>query len=247
MDRLIYIAMTGAQHILNQQSAVSNNLANLNTTGFKSQLDTFRALPVVGEGVPTRTYVVDSTTGSDFAPGVIEQTGRALDVAVNGKGWIAVQGPDGNEAYTRNGSLQMSPNGVLQTRNGMNVIGDGGPIAVPPDSEITVAKDGTISTVPLGQTPNAVQVVGRIKLVNPPEGELVRGSDGLFRLKSGQPAPADANVTLVSQSLESSNVNAAEALVNMINLGRQFEMQMKLLQTADTNAQQASQILTLSA
>ncbi len=243
MDRVIYIAMTGAREITRQQAAVAHNLANVSTHGFKSTLSTFRALPVVGEGARTRAFVLETTPRSDFAQGAIQQSGRALDVAVRGPGWIAVQAPGGGEAYTRAGDLQISPNGLLQTATGLNVLGDGGPIAVPPDQEVAIAKDGTVSSVPLGQNLNAVAVAGRIRLVNPPEAELQRGDDGLFRLKSGQPAPADANVTLVSGALETSNVNPTEALVSMISLARQFETQTRLLRAADENHKSANKLL----
>lgn len=246
MDRLIYTAMTGASHVLQQQAAVSENLANASTPGFRAMLNTFRAVPLVGEGLPTRTFVVDSTAGADFAPGAFQQTGRSLDVAVNGSGWVVVQGADGREAYTRNGSFQISPSGVLQTRTGLNVAGDGGPITIPPDTEVTFAKDGTISTVPSGSQVTSVIVVGRLKLVNPPEAQLERGGDGLFRLKDGTTAPADAKVEVVPESLETSNVNTVEAMVTMISLARKFDMQMKMLQSADNNARQASQILALN-
>lgn len=247
MDRLIYIAMTGAKHTLWQQAAVAHNLANAATTGYRAETNAFRALPVVGEGSPTRAFVVDSTTGADFSPGAIQHTGRDFDVAVQGGGWIAVQTPDGSEAYTRNGSLQTSPNGQLQTRTGLTVLGDTGPIAIPPDTDVTVAKDGTISTIPTGQNLNAVAVVGRIKLVNPAEKDLVRGEDGLFRIGSGNPAQADANVVLISGALETSNVNVVDALVGMISLARQFDMQIKLLQNAEANATKASQVMNLNA
>ncbi|OGS93649.1 MAG: flagellar basal-body rod protein FlgF [Gallionellales bacterium GWA2_59_43] len=246
MDRLIYTAMTGASHVLQQQAAVSENLANASTPGFRAALNTFRAVPLVGEGLPTRTFVVDSTAGSDFTPAAFQSTGRELDVAINGAGWIAVQGADGKEAYTRNGSFQVSSNGVLQTRTGLNVMGDGGPITIPPDTEVTFAKDGTISTVPSGGQATSVIVVGRLKLVNPPPEQLERGGDGLFRLQDGTTATADANVSAVSGSLEGSNVNTVEAMVNMISLARKFDMQMKMLQTADNNARQASQIMNIS-
>ncbi len=245
MDRLIYTAMSGASHTLNQQATVAQNLSNVNTPGYRAAVNTFRAVPLVGEGLPTRTFVVDSTAGADFTAGVMQQTGRSLDVAVQGSGWIAVQMEDGSEAYTRNGSLQLSPNGILQTRSGLNVAGDAGPISVPPDSELTFAKDGTLSTVPSGPQPSQVVVAGRIKLVNPPEGQMVRGDDGLFRTRDGNPAEADAGVTVAPGSLEGSNVNTVEALVNMISLARQFDMQMKMLQNADSNAKQASSILSI--
>ena len=246
MDRLIYTAMTGASHVLQQQAAVAENLANVNTTGFRAALNTFRAVPLVGEGLATRTFVVDSTSGSDFTPAGLEPTGRALDVAVQGKGWIAVQTPDGKEAYTRSGSFQITSNGVLQTRSGLNVVGDSSPLTIPPDTEVTFAKDGTISTVPRGSTLTSVVVVGRLKLVDPPADQLERGADGLFRLKGGVVAPADAKVEIVPGSLEGSNVNTVEAMVNMIALARMFDMQMKMLQSADNNAQKSGQILNVA-
>lgn len=246
MDRLIYTAMTGAKHILEKQATTSHNLANATTTGFRAQLDSFRAVPVQGAELPTRAFVVDSTVGSDFTPGAIQQTGRDLDVAVQGKGWIAVQLPDGTEAYTRHGSLQMNENGVLQTHSGAQVMGDGGPIAVPPDVSVSVGKDGTVSTIATGFKPGAAIVLGRIKLVNPPEENLVRGDDGLFRMKDGTTPEADANVTLIGGALEGSNVNVVDSMVDMISLARQFEMHMNLLKNAESNETKAAQLLSLN-
>jgi flagellar basal-body rod protein FlgF len=247
MDRMIYVAMSGAKQMLEQQSVVANNLANVSTTGFRAQMSTFRAAEVFGEGAATRAFVVDSTHGADFTPGAIQQTGRDLDVAIEGSGWIAVQLADGSEAYTRNGSLQVNVNGVLQTRNGLSVLGDGGTIAVPADTRITVGGDGTVSTVPTGNT-QATQVtpIGRIKLVNPPEADLVRGDDGLFRQKSGAPAEVDAKVKLHGGALEGSNVSVVESMVSMIAISRQFDMQMKILQNADSNDRQATQLLSMT-
>lgn len=247
MDKMIYIAMTGAKHTMWQQASAAHNLANVSTTAYKAEANAFRALPVFGDGAKTRTFVVDSTTGADLSEGAIQQTGRDLDVAVQGKGWLAVQAEDGSEAYTRNGSLTVGPNGQLQTRTGQNVIGDGGPIAIPPDVQITVGRDGTISTIPTNGALTAVAVVGRIKLVNPPEADLVKSTDGLFRQKNGMLAQADANVQVLGGALEGSNVNAVDSMVSMINLARQFDMQLKLIQSADTNAKQASQLLNLNA
>lgn len=244
---MIYVAMTGAKHILGQQAAVAHNLANVSTNGYRAAASAFRAVPVQGDGLPTRTFVVDSTPGANFTPGALQSTGRDLDVAVQGPGWIAVQAADGSEAYTRNGSLQISSNGLLQTRNGLNVVGDGGPISIPPDSTITIAKEGTVSVISTVPPPKAVNAVGRIKLVNPDENQLVRGGDGLFRLASGGSAEADPKVALASGALEGSNVNVVEEMISMISLARQFDLQMKLLSSADTNAQKASQILNISA
>lgn len=246
MDRLIYTAMTGAKHILEQQATSSHNLANATTTGFRAQLDSFRAVPVIGGEMPTRAFVVDATVGADFSTASMQNTGRELDVAIQGKGWLVVQKDDGTEAYTRNGSLKLSENGVLQTQSGLIVVGDGGPITIPPEVSIAIAKDGTVSSVPTGVKPSAVQVIGRLKLVNPLEDNLVRGDDGLFKTKDNTPADADAAVSVAGGMLEGSNVNVVEAMVSMINLARQFEMQMKLITNAESNANKASQILVLS-
>ncbi len=246
MDRLIYTAMTGAKHILEKQATTANNLANTNTTGFRAQIDSFRAVPVVSEGLPTRTFVVDSTVGSDFTPGAMQHTGRSLDVAVQGPGWLAVQLPDGSEAYTRHGALKVSENGILQTSAGVNVQGEGGPIAITPDVSITIGRDGTVSAIANGTKPGASTELGRIKLVNPPTQDLVRGEDGLFRLRDGREADADASVMVAGGTLEGSNVNMVDAMVDMISLARQFEMQMSLMKNAENNAAKAGQILALN-
>lgn len=246
MDRLIYTAMTGANQALEKQATVSHNLANATTDGFRAQIDQFRAVPMLGEGAPTRAFVVDATTGSDFRPGAIQHTGRDLDVAVQGEGWIAVTAEDGSEAYTRNGSLKINENGVLQTSGGLNVAGDGGEISIPPGRNIAIAKDGTISLVPDGSKATGITTVGRIKLVNPPEDNLVRGNDGLFRLNDGTTAEADAKVVLASGAVESSNVNVVSEMVNMISLARQYDMHMKMLQNAESNDTKATQLLALN-
>ncbi len=246
MDKLIYVAMTGAKQAMEQQATTANNLANVNTTGFRAQLDQFRAVPVLGDGLPTRAFVVDSTVGSDLSAGSIQTTGRDLDVAIQGPGWMAVQAADGSEAYTRNGSLQLNENGVLLTSTGLEVQGDGGSITIPPGAQLGIAKDGTVSIVPDGTKNGSVTVVGRIKLVNPPDTDIVRGDDGLFRLKDGAGAEADPNVNLVQGALESSNVNAVNEMVNMITEARQYDLHMKMLQNAEGNASKAGQLLTLN-
>ena len=247
MDRLIYTAMTGAKHVFMQQAGTANNLANASTIGFKAQEHRFRAVEVQGNAMPTRAFVVDASVADVFDAGPLMFTGRSLDVAVQGSGWLAVRLPDGSEAYTRAGSLDVNVNGELQTKSGHTVMGDGGPIAIPPDNNIEIAPDGTVSIISTFGTPNNVNPVGRLKLVNPGDGELVRGDDGLFRLRSGQAAPADENVRVASGTLEGSNVNVTDAMVNLISLSRQFELQIKMMQTADQNAQRADQLLSLSA
>jgi flagellar basal-body rod protein FlgF len=244
MDRLIYTAMTGAKHILDQQATTAHNLANATSTGFKAQIDSFRAVPVISEGLPTRAFVVDATVGADFNSGAIQSTGRDLDVAIQGEGWLVVQRADGSEGYTRNGSLKVSENGVLQTATRLTVMGDGGPISIPPDVAISIAKDGTISSVQNGTLPGPSNVIGRLKLVNPPESTLTRASDGTFVTPSGT-AEVDVNVNVVNGALESSNVNVVDAMVTMISLARQFETQMKLIQNAENNANKASQLLSM--
>ncbi|MFP5392099.1 MAG: flagellar basal-body rod protein FlgF [Gammaproteobacteria bacterium] len=246
MDRLIYTAASGAKHILEQQASTSNNLANLSTTGFRAQIDAFRAVPVEAAGtLPTRAFVVNATVGSDFSAGPLQMTGRDLDVAVQGKGWLAVQMPDGSEAYTRNGALQMNANGLLQTSSGLTIAGEGGPISIPPEVTVTIGGDGTISTIATTTKPGAPTVLGRLKLVNPPEGDLVRGDDGLFRLKDGGSANSDPLVKVAGGALEGSNVSAVDSMVNMISLARSFETQMSLMKNAENNAAKADQILAL--
>ena len=244
MDRMIYTAMTGAKHILEQQATTAHNLANATSTGFRAQVDSFRAVPILGNGMPTRVFVVDATVGADFNPGPIQATNRDLDVAIQGKGWLTVQRADGSEGFTRNGSLKVSENGLLQTASGLTVVGDGGPISIPPDVAISIAKDGTVSSVSNGTLPGPSNAIGRLKLVNPPEEDLVRSEDGLFVTKSGN-AEVDATVNVVSGALEGSNVNVVDAMVTMISLARQFETQMKLLQSAENNANKASQLLSM--
>jgi flagellar basal-body rod protein FlgF len=248
MDRLIYTAMTGASHTLGRQAAVAHNLANATSTGYRAEAHRLRAVQVLSANTPaplaTRAFTVDASTYSNFSSGPMQYTGRSFDVAVSGPGWIALSMPDGSEAYTRNGSLEVSVNGVLQTRTGIPVQGDGGTITVPPDVKVTVGRDGTISVVPESGAQNTVNSIGRIKLVNPPETDLVRGGDGLFRMADGSAAPADERTQAASGYLEGSNVNAVEEMVTMISLARQFETQVKLLQTADQNDKSATQVIS---
>lgn len=245
MDRMLYVAMSGASDLARGQAIVAHNLANLSTVGFKAMLQAARSVPVTGEVYPSRVYARVSVVGPDLSPGPLVRTGRDLDVAVEGEGWIAVQAPDGSEAYTRAGDLRIGPGGVLMNGAGHPVLGSGGPIAIPPYETLQIGADGTITIRPLGQGANALTVLDRIRLVRPPATELVRGPDGLFRLRSGGTAPPDASVRLVTGSLEQSNVHAIGALVDMIDLARRYELQVRLMQTARENDQAASQLLRL--
>ncbi|WP_179405429.1 flagellar basal-body rod protein FlgF [Burkholderia guangdongensis] len=252
MDRLIYTAMTGASQALDQQAIVANNLANASTTGFRAQLAAYRAVPMnFGDGSAvdpntTRTYAIASTPSADFATGPIERTGNPLDVAVEGQGWLSVQTADGSEAYTRAGNLHVDENGQLVTASNLPVVGDGGPLAVPPNAQITIGKDGTVSALMPGDPPTAVAVVGQLKLVNPDPSTLSRGADGLFRTADGNPADTDPSVAIVPNSLEGSNVNPVNAMVSMIDNARAFELQSKLISSADQNEQSANQLLSFS-
>ena len=243
MDKFLYVAMSGAKETLRAQAANSHNLANASTNGFRADLSAFQSRAVAGSGYASRVYATNSTTGWDESVGAQMYTGRDLDIAVQGDGFIAVQGRDGREAYTRAGDLFVDANGQLMTKTGLPVLGDGGPLSVPPNNSLAIAPDGTISIVPQGQGPETTASIGRIKLVNPGNQNLDRGEDGLFRMKDGSDAPADANLRVASGALESSNVNAAEAMVNMIELARNFELQVKAIKAAEDNGAASSQLL----
>lgn len=245
MDRMLYVSMSGAKQTLLAQAVNNNNLANVSTHGFRADLFQQRSMHVVGEGLPTRTYSMTERPGFKTENGGIETTGRQLDVAIDGAGWIAVDTGDGNEAFTRAGNLHVDEAGWLTTASGHKVLGDSGAINIPPAEKFEIGKDGTISVLPVGQDPSSMAVIGRIKLVNPPQDNLVKGKDGLFRAADGIRTLPDANVKLVSGVLESSNVNAVEALVNMIALARQFEAQVKMMNVADQAARSSTQMMRL--
>ena len=241
MDRLIYLSMAGAKANMQRQDVLANNLANASTPGFRAELHAFRAVPVQGSGASTRVYALETTPGYDASPGVVANTGRPLDVAMRGNAWLAVQGLDGTEAYTRGGSLEVGADGTLLTRSGLQVMGDGGPIQVPANSEVSIAADGTVSARGANGRNTAV---GRLKLVTP-EAPLNRGADGLFRAADGD-LPADATARLQDGALEGSNVSPVETMVAMISAARQFEAQMRMLQTAEGNEKAAAQLLSMS-
>ena len=243
MDRFLYVSMSGAKETLRAQTVNNHNLANASTTGFRADLSAFQTRAVAGSGYASRAYATNATIGWDSTQGALMSTGRDLDVGIQGPGWIAVQGPDGREAYTRAGDLRVDPTGVLMNGAGQTVLGEGGPISVPPNTSLLVGADGTISIVPVGQGPETTSQVGRIKLVNPPAETLVRGDDGLFRTADGTDAAPDASVRVATGVLESSNVNVADAMVNMIELSRHFDLQVKAMRTAEENAAAAAQLL----
>lgn len=247
MDKMLYVAMTGASQNTMAQRAHANNLANISTTGFHRDFEQARSMPVFGDSFPARVYAMSERPGTDFSPGSLQETGRDLDVAVDGQGWIAVQSADGSEAYVRTGSLQIDALGQLRTGNGLPVLGNGGPIAVPPEQKVEIAQDGTISIRALGEAPNVMAEVDRIKLVNPDPKTLEKGADGLIRVKDAtQPQQADANVRLTSGFLEASNVNAVEEMTAMLSLSRQFELHVKMMRTAEEGATAMARVMQLS-
>jgi flagellar basal-body rod protein FlgF len=248
MDRMLYLSMSGARQTLVAQGVASHNLANAATTGFRADLEQFRAMPVFGDGLPSRVYAMEERPGFDFRAGAVQHTGNPLDVAIKGEGWLAVLGPDGREAYTRAGDLRLGASGLLETADGNLVLGNDGPIAIPPAESITMAPDGTLSVRPVGEQANAMVVLDRLKLVNPSVASLEKGEDGLFRLRPGEPpVEADGLVQVEPGAIEGSNVNTVDALVRMIELGRKFETQVKLMRTAQENDARSAQLLQLPA
>lgn len=242
MDRLIYTAMTGAKQSMLRLDTLTHNLANVNTVGYRADTTAHRAVPIRGVGEGTRVFAIESTPGTDFSTGPMQNTGRELDVAIGTEGFFAVQDAQGREAYTRAGNFQIDSGGTVRTAEGRLVMGDGGPIEVPENNRIDIARDGTITATPVTEQRTPTQI-GRLKLVNPDVKELVKGGDGLFRLKSGGNAQQDESVQLNVGSLEGSNVNVVDAMVGIIALARQFEMQMKMLSTAEADSRAAAQLL----
>ncbi len=246
MDRMLYLAMSGAKQTMQAQAISTHNLANVNTTGFKADLAAARSMPVFGEGHPSRVYAMTERPGINFDHGSAQFTGNELDFAINGDGFIAVIAADGSEAYTRRGDLRINASGLLENGAGQLILGEGGPIALPPSEKVELGIDGIVSVRPVGQAANTLAQVDRIKLVNPQLSDLVKGEDGLFRMKDGSDAPADAVVEIIPGSLEGSNVNAVAEMVNMINLQRQFEMQIKAMKSVEENDSAAAQIMRLA-
>ncbi|RDV25027.1 flagellar basal-body rod protein FlgF [Alteromonas aestuariivivens] len=246
MDKLLYIAASGAKQDLMATGLRANNLANAQTNGFKAQLEQARAMPVYGEGLPTRVFSMTESPGNNYESGPMIQTGRDLDVAIQGDGWFTVQDANGQEAYSRDGSFQLNADGVLTDMSGNIVMGDNGPMYLPvPLENLNIAADGTISTRPLGAPENVSQDVGRLKLVNPQLTSIERGSDGLFRMKNGLAADADEGVKILSGMLEGSNVNAVDEMVHMISLQRHYDMQVKMMKKADELASQGNMLLRI--
>nr|WP_178116312.1 flagellar basal body rod protein FlgF [Pseudomonas brassicae] len=243
---MLYVAMTGASQNALAQRAHANNLANISTSGFQRDLEQARSMPVFGDSFPARAYAMTERPATDFSPGAMQETGRDLDIAIGGDGFIAVQAPDGSEAYVRTASLNIDALGVLRAGNGMPVMGNGGPIAVPPEQKVEIGQDGTISIRAMGEGPRVMAEVDRIKLVNPDVRTMTKGLDGMIHTKSGQPADVDANVQVVSGFLEASNVNAVEEMTSVLALSRQFELHVKMMTTAKEGDEAMARVLQIT-
>lgn len=248
MDKALYIAMTGGKHIARAQAVRANNMANANTVGFRADFEQARAMAVYyGDGQPTRAYALSENPGTDFTYGALNSTGNDLDVAVDGPGWIAVRGADGREGYTRAGALRVTALGQLQTSDGHAVLGDNGPITLPPLEKVEIGFDGTVNVRELGQTPNALGQLGRIKLVNPRNAQLQKGEDGLMYMRAGEKSPvADESLRVRSGFVENSNVNVVDEFTNVIALARQFDLHMKVMRTTEDNSASATKLLQVS-
>ena len=246
MDKSIYLSMTAASNSLLSQATVTNNLANASIPAFRSDLEQFRSMPVFGDGFDSRVYSMTERPGIDFSHGTIYKTGNPLDIAINGDGWIAVQTIDGTEAYTRRGDIRINNSGFLENGNGQLILGNGGPIQMPPADQVVVGTDGTITIRPIGQDERTLAVIDRIILVNPPINEMYKADDGLFRLRSGENAELDASVRLAPESLETSNVSIVSGLVQMIEHARQYEMDIKSMTAAKENDEAGTRILSMN-
>lgn len=232
MDRLAQTSLSALRAAMARQAATANNLANVDTVGFRGEMASARALWIRGGGLESRALASEEVTGADFRGGAVTETGRPLDVALEGDALLAVQAENGEEAYTRRGDLQLSETGLLTTGEGTPVLGDEGPITLPPADSVKIEQDGAIWIVPTGGDPSTPQLAGRLKLASPIGSQVVKGTDGLFRVQGGGILPGDATARLVSGRLEGSNVEATKALTDMIEASRAWDTQLKLITTA---------------
>jgi flagellar basal-body rod protein FlgF len=247
VDKALFIAMTGAKHNMLAQANRANNLANISTTGFRADFEQSRSMGVYyGDGQPTRAYAMTESPRADFTSGAMIATNNPLDIAIQGDGFIAVQSPDGTEAYTRAGNMAVDATGMLRTANGLPVLGAAGPINIPENEKVQVGADGIISVIGQGQGPEAMVQVAQIKLVNPDIQNLEKGDDGLFRQRDGEIALPAVEVSVRSGMLESSNVNAIEEFTQILSLARQYEMQVKVMKSAEENSAASAQLLQMS-
>jgi len=246
MDRLLYVSTVGLSNIDQAQAARAHNLANVSTTGFRGDLARVMATEVTGDGYQARVYGVNQHSGVDMSQGAMSETGRNLDIAINGEGLISIALPDGQQGYTRNGALQIDALGRLLSADGYEVIGQGGPIALPPLETIVIGSDGTITVRPEGQGADSLVQIDQLKLVNPPAESLRKHATGHLVLNDGSEAQTDVNVSVTSGFLESSNVNAVNELTEILSLSRQYELEVRMMRMAEENDESASQLLRIN-
>ncbi|PMH40993.1 flagellar biosynthesis protein FlgF [Vibrio sp. 10N.286.49.B3] len=249
MDRALFLAMSGAKQNMQALQLRSNNLANVSTTGFRADLAQARSMQAYGDGLPTRVFSMTERPGQNFAQGSVITTGRDLDITIEGDGWLAVLDQTGQEGLTRNGNLNIDPNGMLMNASGHLVLGNNdAPITLPiPLSKVEIGRDGTISVLPQGAPANAMEVIDRIKLTRTNNQTLFKDTNGLFRSKTpNTPYEADANVQVQTGAIEGSNVNAVGEMTSLIDLQRQFEMQVKMMSTAEEMDRSSDSLLRMS-
>ncbi|HWW68738.1 MAG TPA: flagellar basal body rod protein FlgF [Duganella sp.] len=240
MDALIYTAVSGAERALRGQQVRANNLANIDTGGFRANMELATAQTVQGYGYDDRHMSQLQANSVSTRQGTLKATGRELDVAVSGVGFLAVDGPTG-EAYTRAGNMALDENGTLRI-NGNVVLGEGGPITLPEYSKIDIGADGTISIQNPGTT--TMQTVDKLRLVKAEASELTKNEAGLLVARSGVPLPTDPTVVIRSGHLEGSNVSAVEEMVATMSLNRTFEIQMKLFKASDSMAETGNRLIS---
>lgn len=232
MDRLIYTSLTAMRGSQARQTAIANNLANANTVGFRAEIANATSQWLNGETYNTRAQQAEQVLGADMGQGAVTQTGNPLDVAVNGDGLLTVQSPEGDEAYTRRGDLKVNDSGLLTTGDGYPVIGEGGPITLPPYDSLSIGNDGGIWIIPQGGDAAQPQRVDGLKIVSPKGSSIAKGTDNLFRETNGGALPQDPAGSVTGGAIEGSNVNATQALVQMIEASRSWETQIKMINTA---------------
>lgn len=232
MDRLIHTSLSAMRGAMARQTTIANNLANANTTGFRAEFATTRALWLRGGAFGGRAPASEEVVNADMKAGAFTQTGRDLDVALQGDAMLAVQADDGTEAYTRRGDLMIAQSGLLTTGDGVPVLSEQGPMTLPPADKVQIDNDGRVWIIPEGGDAKQLQEIGRLKLVTPSGSNIVKGIDGQFRVRDGGALPTDPDARLSSGALEQSNVNVTDSLVQMIEASRAWETQIKLLTTA---------------
>lgn len=246
VDTALFVGMTGARQSMHSLRVISNNLANANTIGFRADYETIKTVPTNKNKMQTRIYSTPDKTYSDFKQGPMVETGGDLDIAINGRGFIAVQTKEGKEAFTRAGNLQITKDGLVVTGKGDMVLGNNGVITIPPAARISIGERGTISVQPLGQSPNELTTLGNIKLVDIPYNQLHKGVDGLFYMEDGASSLPSNSIKITSGALEGSNVDPVRALSELIDISRQFEMHTKMMKSIEDNSGKSNQLLNIT-